>query len=86
MTFDIPFDQRWTLGRMVLSTAHEKTPWKFPCEPHVFLNPVTSFGRQHQHGGERKVHHLVSFVRFELDQIIMALCGIFDVIKQLSTL
>jgi hypothetical protein len=31
-------------------------------------------------------HHLVSVVRFEQDQIIMALCRIFDVIKQLSTL
>ena len=31
-------------------------------------------------------HHLVSVVIFELDQIIMALCEIFDVIKQLSTL
>jgi hypothetical protein len=28
-------------------------------------------------------HHLVSVVRYELDQIIMALCRIFDVIKQL---
>jgi hypothetical protein len=31
-------------------------------------------------------HHLVSVVRYELDQIIMELCRIFDVIKQLSTL
>ena len=31
-------------------------------------------------------HHLVSVVRFELDQIIMALCRIFELIKQLSTL
>jgi hypothetical protein len=28
--------------------------------------------------------HLVSVDRFELDQIIMALCMIFDVIKQLN--
>jgi hypothetical protein len=31
-------------------------------------------------------YHLVSVVRGELDQIIMALCRIFDVIKQSSTL
>jgi len=31
-------------------------------------------------------HHLESVVRFEQDQIIMALCRIFDEIKQLSTL
>jgi len=28
-------------------------------------------------------HHLISVVRFELDQIFMSLCWIFDVIKQL---
>jgi hypothetical protein len=28
-------------------------------------------------------HHLVSVVRYELDQIIVTLCGTFDVIKQL---
>ena len=31
-------------------------------------------------------HHLVYVVRFEPDQIIMALCRIFHVIKQLSIL
>ena len=35
---------------------------------------------------ENMGHHFVSVVRFELDQIIMALCRTFDVIKQLSTL
>jgi hypothetical protein len=32
-----------------------KHSWKFPCESHVFLNPVTFLGTQQQHGSERKV-------------------------------
>ena len=46
VTFDIPFDQPLDVtfvGRMVISTAREKTPWKIPCEPHVFRNPVTKW-------------------------------------------
>jgi hypothetical protein len=31
-------------------------------------------------------HHLVSVFRYEIDQIIMAMCRIFDVITQLSAL
>ena len=87
MTFDIPFDQPLDArSHGYINLTRENPQLKFSCEPHVFLNPDTSFGTQHQHGSERKVHHLVSFVTFELDQIIMALCRIFDVIKQSSTL
>ena len=40
---------RWTLGRMIISTAREKTPMDIP----LLLNPVTSLGTQQHHGGNR---------------------------------
>jgi len=54
MTFDILFDQ--PLAAWLYQPHGRKPPWTFPCEHHVFLNPVTFLGKQQQHcGGGRKV-------------------------------
>ena len=45
MTFDIPFDQPFDVTRLYEPQVR-KPPWKFPCEPLMFLNLVTSLGIQ----------------------------------------
>jgi hypothetical protein len=84
---------RWTLGRMVISTAREKTPMDIPLWASLVFKsvyfPWYTITTRRWHDQQKLLnmgHHLVSVVRFELDQISMALCRIFDVIKQLSTL
>ena len=76
MTFDIPFDQPLDVRSHGYINARDNCI----LSRHDFIQmyiivKISTDG-----------HHLVSVVRFELDQIIMALCRIFDVIKQLSTL
>jgi hypothetical protein len=70
---------RWTLDRMVISTALDNC---IISRDNFILHCDNKY-RRTEYGSSLGSS---SVVRFELDQIIMALCRIFDVIKQLSTL
>ena len=73
---------RWTLSRMFISNARDKTSTKIP----LWASRVSKSDYFPWYTTTTWRYHLVYVVRFELDQMIMALCRIFDVIKQLSTL
>jgi hypothetical protein len=76
---------RWTLGHMVISTAREKTPMEIP----LWASHVSKSGYFPWYTTTTWLRTKVCLPGRQgnvLDQIVMALCRIFDVIKQLSIL